>query len=94
MATMPEASADVAEQSFESEDVMQHLHSLAAQDLPDAKKIVKALPLICRCLSAKPDLKGMYCRVPEGRGLHQTARPPSRNETCSVNPLVCEQVYG
>ncbi len=29
-----------------------------------------------------------YCRVPEGRGLHQTARPPSRDETRSVNPLV------
>ena len=57
---MPEASADVVEQSIESEDMMHRLHSLAAQDLPDAKKIVKALTLICRCLSAKPDLKGMY----------------------------------
>ncbi len=31
----------------------------------------------------------IYCRVPEGQGLHQTARPPGRNKTRSVNPLVC-----
>ena len=31
-----------------------------------------------------------YCRVPEGRGLHQTAKPLSRDETWSVNPLVHE----
>ncbi len=30
----------------------------------------------------------IYCRVPEGWGLHKTARPPGRNETRSVNPLV------
>ncbi len=27
----------------------------------------------------------IYCRVPEGQGLHQTARPPGRDETRSVN---------
>ena len=27
---------------------------------------------------------GIYCRVPEGSGLHKTARPPSHNETLSV----------
>ncbi len=30
----------------------------------------------------------IYCRVPEGRGLQRTARPLSRDETRSVNPLV------
>ncbi len=34
-----------------------------------------------------------YCRVPEGWGLHKTARPPSRDYTRSVNPLVRAQVY-
>ncbi len=34
----------------------------------------------------------LYCRVPEGRGLQQTASPPSRDETRSVNPLVRKQV--
>ena len=29
----------------------------------------------------------IYCRVPEGRGLHQSARPLSRDETRSENPL-------
>ncbi len=28
----------------------------------------------------------IYCRVPEGRGLHQSARPLSRDETRSENP--------
>ncbi len=30
--------------------------------------------------------------MPEGRGLQQTARPPSRDETRSVNSLVRKQV--
>ncbi len=30
----------------------------------------------------------IYCRVPGGLGLQQTARPLSRDETRSVNPLV------
>ncbi len=40
-----------------------------------------------------PTPQGTYmsCRMPEMRGLHQTARPPSRDETRSVNPLVREQ---
>ncbi len=33
-----------------------------------------------------------YCRVPEGRGLHKTARPPGHDETWYINPLVCTQV--
>ncbi len=33
-----------------------------------------------------------YCCVPEGRDLHQTARPPGCDETRSVNPLVRGQV--
>ena len=28
-----------------------------------------------------------YCRMPDGRGLQKTARPPSRDETRSINPL-------
>ncbi len=46
------------------------------------------------CWVTKTPIKGMIrnCCVPEGRGLHQTARPPSRDETRSVNPLVREQV--
>ncbi len=35
-----------------------------------------------------------YCRVPEGRGLHQSARPLSRDETRSVNPLVLIKYTG
>ena len=31
-------------------------------------------------------LKLIYCHVPEGRGLHKTARPPGRDQTRSVNP--------
>ncbi len=34
----------------------------------------------------------VYCRVPEGRGLQQTASPPSRDETWSDKPLMREQV--
>ena len=34
----------------------------------------------------------IYCRVPEGRGLQKTARPPGSDETRSVNPLVRAQV--
>ena len=56
---MTETSTDALPENTEPEDVMQQLHSLAAQDLPDAKKIVRALPLICRCLCAKPNLKGV-----------------------------------
>ncbi len=32
--------------------------------------------------------QGIYCRVPGGQGLQRTARPLSRDETQSVNPLV------
>ncbi len=40
-----------------------------------------------------PGQKGqIYCGMPEGRGLHQTAIPPSSDETRSINPLVHEQV--
>ena len=38
------------------------------------------------------DIVFIYCRVPEGRDLHKTARPPGRDETRSVNPLVRTQV--
>ncbi len=34
----------------------------------------------------------IYCRVPEGQGLQQSASPLSRNETRSVNPLVRKKV--
>ncbi len=34
----------------------------------------------------------IYCRVPEGRGLHQSARPLSRDETQAENPLVLIKV--
>ena len=33
-----------------------------------------------------------YCRMPEGRGPHQSARPLSRDETRSENPLVLMKV--
>ncbi len=39
-----------------------------------------------------PGLNIIYCHVPEGRGRHKAARPPGRDETRSVNPLVCTQV--
>ena len=34
----------------------------------------------------------LSCRVPEGRGLQKTTRPPGCDETQSVNPLVSTQV--
>ena len=34
----------------------------------------------------------LYCRMPGGQGLHKTARPPGRDKTRSVNPLVRTQV--
>ena len=34
----------------------------------------------------------IYCHVPEGLGLQQTASPLSRDETRTVNPLVRKQV--
>ena len=41
-----------------------------------------------------PGRPGMsiYCRVPGGRGLQRTARPLSRDETRSVNPLEMKTV--
>ncbi len=36
--------------------------------------------------------KTIYCRVAEGQGLQKTDRPPGRDETRSVNPLVRTQV--
>ena len=32
------------------------------------------------------------CRVPEGQGLHKATRPPGRDDTRSLNPLVRTQV--
>ncbi len=34
----------------------------------------------------------LYCCVPEEQGLQQAAGPPSRDETRSVNSLVCKKV--
>ncbi len=34
----------------------------------------------------------IYYHLPEGQGLHKAAKPPGRDETRSVNPLVRTQV--
>ncbi len=38
------------------------------------------------------DRIAIFCHMPEGQGLQQTASPLSRDETRSVNPLVRKQV--
>ena len=43
--------------------------------------------LVC-LLFLESNVENAYCRMPEGWGLQQTASPPSREETRSVNPLV------
>ncbi len=62
---------------------------------PDA--LIAPYTVIRLAMPVKPSSERLvnchsYCRVPEGQGLHKTARPPGHDETRFVNPLVRTQV--
>ncbi len=58
------------------------------------KNIKRGSPLLDMIACGHTDtVKAMtYCRVPEGWGIQQTAKPLSCDETWSVNPLVRQKM--